>query len=231
MIATALDFIKDELALYLFTKEPDSYPLQSEITNVAGFYGPTGNTTVDLNKQIQLTLVSVEEERMDGVRPFFEKNPDQSYTQLVAPVRIVIYVLFTATASDYAKSLRDLSNVIAFFQRFSVFDKDARDSNGNLRYPNMNANVPPDKPWRAIEKVIFKLHQLSLEQQNNLWASLGTKYLPHVVYQVRLLSFFDKTGDRIKEITDVSAVAKQKSPADDRDWAEVPGDNFVVPSS
>lgn len=228
MITTALEFIKEELASFLFNKDPDDYPLQSEIANVSGFYAPTGNSTIDLNKQIQITLVSVEEERMDGVRPFYEKNPDLSYTQLASPVRIIIYILFTATANDYVKSLRDLSNVIGYFQRFSVFDKDARDSDNNLRYPNMNINVPPNKPWRAIEKIIFKLQHLSFEQQNNLWASLGTKILPHVMYQVRLLSFFDKNGDKVKEIVQIPAVVKQKSPADERDWPVIPGDTFVV---
>ncbi|SKB72073.1 Pvc16 family protein [Dyadobacter psychrophilus] len=209
MISTALEFIKEELASYLFLKDPDDYPLPGEITNVSGFFSPTGNSTIDLNKQIQITLVSLEEERMDGIRPFFEQNPDKSYTQFSAPLQATMYVLFTATANDYAKSLRDLSNVVGFFQRFSVFDKDATDINGDPRYPDMNINVPPDKPWRAIEKIIFKLHPLSFEQQNNLWASLGTKYLPHVVYQVRLLSFADRNGERVREIVTVHAETEQ----------------------
>jgi hypothetical protein len=230
MITTALEFIKDELAGYLFQKEPDDYPLLGEITNVSGFFSPTGNATIDLNKNIQVTLISVEEERLDGVRPYYEQRPDLTYTQLSAPLRVTIYLLFTATANDYGRSLRDLSNVIGFFQRFSVFDKNAVDGGGNLRYPNMNINVPPGKPWRAIEKIIFKLHHLTFEQQNNLWASLGTKYLPNAVYQVRLLSFFDKNGDNIPEIRQIPAEVKQRGPTDTRDWPVIPGDTFLVPN-
>jgi hypothetical protein len=119
--------------------------------------------------------------------------------------------------------------VIGFFQRFSVFDRNAVDSGGNPRYPNMNINVPANKPWRAIEKIIFKLHHLTFEQQNNLWASLGTKYLPNVVFQVRVLSFFDKTGENVREIVRIPAEVKQKSPGDTRDWEVIPGDQFEVP--
>ena len=38
-----------------------------------------------------------------------------------------------------------------------------------------------------IEYLIVELYSLSFEQQNQLWASLGGKYMPSVVYKVRLV--------------------------------------------
>ncbi len=73
-------------------------------------------------------------------------------------------------ADNYVAALRRLSQAIVFFQGTSFFDR--------IKFPTF----PPE-----IEKLTVELFSLSLEQQNQLWASLGAKYFPSVVYKLRLL--------------------------------------------
>ncbi len=201
MIRTSLEFIKTEISNYCFYKEPDIYPSVADVLNIAGFFSPNGSSTVDLNKHLQLTLLNLEEERLEGVRAHYLRTDTDSLMQLRAPVTINMYLLFTATASNYLTSLHDISNVISFFQVHQTFHKD--------KYPSINASVaePISKHWRLIERLDFQIHSLSLEQQNNLWAALGTKHLPHVVYKVRMLTFFEKAGEAVEQIVDMGLKA------------------------
>ena len=67
----------------------------------------------------------------------------------------------------------------------SVFDE--------ARFPNLNASVtePDIKPWQLIERLKLQIINLSFEQQNNLWAMFGGKYVPSAIYKMNLLTVFD----------------------------------------
>ena len=43
-----------------------------------------------------------------------------------------------------------------------------------------------------MKKLIVELYSYSFEQQYNFWTILGAKYLPSVLYKVRLLAFQEK---------------------------------------
>ncbi|MGL4630584.1 MAG: Pvc16 family protein [Leadbetterella sp.] len=196
MIRTALEFVKSELSSYCFSKEPEIYGSISDVINVSGFYSPSGSSTIDLNKHLQLTLLNLEEERLEASRPYYVPKDDR-IAQLKAPVTLNIYLLFVATSPNYLTSLHDLSNVIGFFQVNPSFHKD--------KFASMNSTIsdPLNRPWRLIERLDFNIHSLTLEQQNNVWAALGTKHLPHIMYKVRMLSFFDKEGEISEPIVEV----------------------------
>ncbi|PWJ57465.1 uncharacterized protein DUF4255 [Dyadobacter jejuensis] len=197
MIRTALEFIKTELSSYCYNKEPLNYLTNGSVAKVSGFYSASGSSTVDLDKHLQITLINLEEERLEGVRSHYIPNDSDKFTKLRAPVTINLYVLFTATAIDYLEGLHDISNVISFFQVNQTFSKN--------HFPAMNASVtdPTARPWRLIERLDFTIHTLTLEQQNNLWAALGTKHLPHILYKVRMLSFFDMQGESTEPIIEM----------------------------
>ena len=40
---------------------------------------------------------------------------------------------------------------------------------------------------QVIEKLIVEMISLTFEQQNHMWGTLGAKYLPSVLYKVRML--------------------------------------------
>jgi hypothetical protein len=90
------------------------------------------------------------------------------------PIYLNLDILFAANYTDYYTSLLLISNVIKFFQFQNVFT------------PLNSPNLPP-----GIEELIFDLKTLSLQDLNNLWGILGSKYIPSVVYKMRLIIISD----------------------------------------
>jgi hypothetical protein len=85
-----------------------------------------------------------------------------------------LYVLFSAYFSNgnYPESLRFISFIIAFFQQKGAFNR---------------VNTPRLDP--EIDKLIFEMASISPEQLNNVWGCLGAKYMPSVIYKVRMLTY------------------------------------------
>ena len=192
MIRTALEFIQGELDAYIADREnnPGDYAPGS-IVDIRSIVLPNGNLNLDNNKHITIMLAGMEEERREGKRPHILPTSDNKFFSLNPPVEINLFLLFIAHSSDYATALRDLSDVISFFQANIVFDEQ--------RFPNLNASVeqPAEKPWQLIERLSFRLSNLSFEQQNNLWAMLGGKYVPSALYKASLLTAFDTKSKQV----------------------------------
>ncbi|AHF17470.1 DUF4255 domain-containing protein [Niabella soli] len=187
MIRTAFEFIKGELDAYISDREndPANYSPGS-IVEVGSVVSPfNNNTSFDSTKHITITLIGVEEERREGKRPYMVATNDRKLLKLNPPVELNLLLLFIAHSADYSTALRDLSDVAAFFQANTVFDEQ--------HFPNLNATVlsPDEKPWQLIERLSFRLHNLSFEQQNNLWGMFGSKYVPSVIYKMSLLTVLD----------------------------------------
>lgn len=200
MIRTALDFIKKELDSYLVDRQQDpaNYTLNN-VVDLQSVVAPDGTVNLNDERHITMMLVGIEEERREGKRPHYVPAAENKYLKLNPPVEINLRVLFVAHHSNYETALRDLSEVVSFFQKHLVFDE--------KNYPSLNATVtdPINKPWQLIERLSFKMESLSFEQQNNLWAMLGGKYIPSILYKVSLLTVFDtKSNEAAPAITEMS---------------------------
>lgn len=186
MIRTALEFIKTELDAFVADRENDPANYAAgNIVDINSIVLPNGNINLDSNKHITITLAGMEEERREGKRPYIMAADDNKFLKLNPPIEINLFLLFIAHSGNYETALRDLSDVIAFFQANVVFDEQ--------RFPNLNASVaePDIKPWQLIERLSFRLSNLSFEQQNNLWAMFGGKYIPSALYKMTLLTIFN----------------------------------------
>ncbi|MDR0793340.1 MAG: DUF4255 domain-containing protein [Chitinophagaceae bacterium] len=200
MIRTALEFIQKELDAYIADREqdPSSYPAGS-IVDLKSIIKPDGTINVTETSHVTIMLVGIEEERREGKRPYYMPTDDKQFMRLNPPVELDLSVLFVGHNSDYPTSLRDISDVIAFFQSNFIFDAQ--------KYPALNSTVtdPVNKPWQTIERLSCRLCTLSFEQQNNLWALLGSKYMPGVVYRINMLTVFDTQGrDKTASINEIS---------------------------
>lgn len=199
MIRTALEFIKKELDAYIAGRENDagSYGV-GNIVDVNTVVLPSGSPGLDNNKHITLMLAGLEEERREGKRPYLQPTDNNNFVSLHPPVELQLFVLCIAHSADYPTALRDLGSVLAFFQANPVFDEQ--------KFPALNAQVadPAAKPWQLIERLSFRLYNLSFEQQNNLWSMLGSKYIPSVLYKASMISIFDTRGQ--DKITPVNAL-------------------------
>lgn len=186
MLRTVLEFLAEELQLYIQSKDPAVFSNEISVV-VSSLMKPDGTFAIkasqnDVTFKIVATLVNLEEDRVAESQQYFERVSDKiRYHQ--PPVNINLYLLFSALTDNYLSDLRLLSYVIGFFQSHPVFDSN--------RYPHLNNKVDSSKPWQRIGKIIAHLHPLTFEQQNNLWSSIGAKYMPSVLYKVRTITFAD----------------------------------------
>ena len=186
MIRTALEFLSEELNSYLKRKDAenlgnvDCVVLSNLMKPDGTFALPTDQANE--NFKVIITLINLEEDRVAESQYNYQKVNDKLLV-VNPPVNINAYVLFSVFASHYPTALRLLSYIISFFQSQSVFDSES--------YPQMNAKADADKPWLKVGRLVTTLYSTSFEQQNNLWAALGAKYMPNVIYKMRTMSFID----------------------------------------
>ncbi len=202
MIRTALEFIKKELDAYVASREndPANYTPGS-IVDIKALISPNGNINIDGNTHITIMVASIEEEKREGKRPYIIPSDHNTFSKRNPPIEINLFLLLVANSSDYPTALRDLSDIIGFFQSNVVFTEQS--------YPGLNASVtdPEAKPWQLIDRLTFRIHNFSFEQQNNLWGMFGGKYIPSIVYKMNLLTAFDqKSKDDTPAITQLGVL-------------------------
>ncbi|WP_158596881.1 DUF4255 domain-containing protein [Aquimarina sp. BL5] len=147
-------------------------------SDIIEFISTTSNDPVSFtNDKITPFLINISEDRKF-------RNPDQYSgivrngirTQTNPEIRIELLILFVSKFSKYDQALKFLSHVIKFFQVNRIFNP--------LNSPQLSDE--------NIEKLVVELISIPLEEQNQVWHSLNTSYLPSVLYRVRLLSFIDE---------------------------------------
>ncbi len=163
MIDLALVFLRDQINAYLMET------IQTEMVVLGHLVNMNGQTNVS---EIGLTLINIEQETaLKNTNPY-RRVSDDEISKIHPPVYLNLYVLVSAyfgdTEENYREALKNLSRVVRFFQAKPLFNQ------------QNSPNLDPE-----IEKIVVELVSFSFEQQNNLWAALGGKYLPSVIYKIR----------------------------------------------
>jgi hypothetical protein len=185
MIDTALSFLTDQINAYLQLKNDPVTAASPEIvlTNVAA---QDGNWAIP-EKTLGLSLINIEEERVFKEQQSTFRNESGDIEHYNPNIKLNLYILISANfaAGDaggstnatgvYKEGLKQLSYVISFFQGKYVFT------------PDTSPDLPPE-----LKKLIVELHSYSFEQQYNFWSVVGAKYLPSVLYKVRMLVYQEK---------------------------------------
>lgn len=174
MINPALTFIADELDAYIAAKTGTSGTVL-----LNALVAPDGSTAAGIAGKLTISLVNIEEERvMKAQSPYSEPSSGGIVSRINPEIKVNLYALFagvpdaTATAGAYDTSLTLVSHVISFFQSRNDFNL--------TNSPNLDPQI---KHLKA------DLYTLPIEQQNYLWGALGAKYMPSVIYRLRLLTF------------------------------------------
>jgi len=170
MINEALSCLAKELNGYLKNKHMLVYESEEKVL-LSGLVDQAGQVAIKDENTIVITLVNIEEEPVSRTSSLVS---NRTTGNIPNPVCINLYILFSAyfPRSNYEESLKFLALVIAFLQEKNVFTA---------------SDTPSLDP--AIEKLSLEMVNLSTEKLNNLWATLGAKYIPSVLYKLRMLSF------------------------------------------
>ena len=176
MIDNVLEVIKEEVNTFFRLKMRDT---KEQYIHLVPVIDQEGKSSVNENT-ICMSLVKIEEDKINmsnGTQVEYTDSGTQCYK---APVKLHLYVLFSASSSDgqeknYKEALKRISRVIAFFQSKNVF------TSGNT--PMLDTSVG---------KLSAELFNMTMEEQNNLWGMLGGIYRPSVLYKFRALPVREK---------------------------------------
>ncbi len=190
MINEALKCLVSELNEFLKSQHMFGNDLKSKVL-LSGIVDQAGQVAIKEENTIVVTLVNIEEE---PVSKSYNPGNNRTTENMNNPVSINLYVLFSAyfANSNYDEALKFLALVISFLQEKNVFT--------TANSPTLDSN---------IEKMSLEMVSLSTEKLNNLWATLGAKYMPSVLYKLRMLSF---SSNQLKEYRPAITSANERNP-------------------
>jgi hypothetical protein len=170
MLDIALQFLRDELNSYLVSRTgSDAVKVQ-----MSSLVDETGKYALD-NGTIGAVIINIEEERT-----FKSHIPEYAYVNgqhvvLEPDLKLNLHVMFAANFKLYDIALKYIAFVLTYFQSNPSFTSE--------EYPALDTR---------IRKLIVELQSLSYEQLNQIWAFIGGKQLPSVVYKVRMVAVQDE---------------------------------------
>jgi hypothetical protein len=184
MIYSAVSHLASQLNQFL---KQTHDPLE-DIVLVSNLFGHDGNAVLNTNNKLIMFLANLEKDTVP-YRHHQGHAGDRSVISSRA-IYLNLYVMVAANFSggNYSEALKFISSTISFFQRFPVFDHD----------------VTPDLDSR-IEKLMLEIENLKINELSNLWTLLGGKYLPSVLYKVRMVAF--DAGDVIGQVPNIRSPA------------------------
>jgi hypothetical protein len=191
MIDQVLNAIITQLNTYIGTVDPEVI-----LGNVSFADAFQDNSSQNLSDKIIASVVNIEQEESlrnlpfrrtvhtpGGIPQVQERQPE---------IYLNIYVLFGANKNNYGTALNRISQVIGFFQRKFVF----------------TATDIPVLATFNLDRIIFDLYSTSFEELNQLWSVMGGKYIPSVVYKMRLAVIQNAEPQGAGIITEINLGAK-----------------------
>jgi hypothetical protein len=176
MIDLALNFLNTQLDNYLRDKlDPTNHSPFIQLANIAWNDADNSVSPKDPSSSAFITLVNIEEDRISKSPEGFTRNNNNSIVYKNPQIYLNLYVLFSVNLSSYSESLKRLSLIIQYFQYKNVFT-------------TLNSSGLP----AGVDKLILDLSTLSFQDMNNLWGILGSKYLPSVMYKLRLIKISEE---------------------------------------
>ena len=183
MIHHALIFLTNELNEYLKLRTGSPTVDRVFLTSVAT---ESGGVVIP-NKSLGVSLINIEEERVYKDQRTSLINNQGNVEYLNPELKLNLYVLISAnfqdekkndSTDDYVEGLKQLSLIISFFQAKNVV-------------------TPYNSPTLAdfgsnLKKLSVELYSYSFEQLYNFWSVVGTKYLPSVLYKIRVVTFQER---------------------------------------
>jgi hypothetical protein len=172
MILEALSCLAEEMNQYFRNK----LKVNEEKVILSAITNQDGTVAIQGENKVVITLVNIEKESVAKNTTSGGRGGDISPS-----VSVNLFLMFSAyfSATNYPESLRFIDFVIAFLQEKSVFT---------------SANTP--RLDNSIEKLSFEMESPGAEKLNNIWATMGAKYMPSVLYKMRMLTY---DGRNMKE--------------------------------
>lgn len=174
-----LNIIIDELVQLI---DPDI-----NIANVATLND--GDEFLETKSSIVLSVVNIQEDKTLKNQSIYNiKKVDKTVETVAHPPQYLnISLLFTSYSKDqtkYLDGLEKLQNIIEYFQinNSFYFENITKKLITYFSFKNLTA-LQKEK----YSKITLMSVSLSMEQLNQMWSYLGSKYMPSILFEMRVL--------------------------------------------
>lgn len=169
MIDTAINHIASNVNQHLMR----TFGLNEDVVVVSNILEQDGTVATHVNNKIVVSLVNIEKESVPLNNVGHAPASAMRRTVSNPPIYVNLYLMFASyfSGGNYQEGLKFISNTIHYLQGQSVFDQH--------NSPQLDRN---------ISKLVMDIHNLDITDLSNLWGVLSGKYLPSVLYKVRMVT-------------------------------------------
>lgn len=167
MIDAALTQISQQLNQALRRR----FRISDDLVALSSIHEQDGSVASHIADKLVVSLVNIEKETVTMQRGSREAASRDAFLRPPICLNLIVMVSANFGSSNYAEALKLLSSCVSYFQSRPVLD---------------HANTP-DLDTR-IEKLTLEIRNLDVTELSNLWGILSGRYMPSVLYKVRMLS-------------------------------------------
>ncbi len=179
MIDSAISHIASQLNQYLRR----SFDLSEDVVVISNILEQDGSVASHIDNKLVVFLVNIEKDAVAHRQPNGNMAGGDRSVISYPPIYLNLFLMFAGNFSgnNYLESLKFVSNTISFFQRRPVFD--------HQNTPDLDSR---------IDKLVMDIENINITDLNNLWSVLSGRYLPSILYKVRMVAF--DSGDVITQV-------------------------------
>jgi len=170
MIDTAINYIANSTNQHLMR----SFDLDEDVVVVSNILEQDGTVATHVNNKIVVSLVNIEKDSVPFRQQAVSGSASARNPVTNQAIHFNLYLMFASyfSGNNYQEGLKFISSTISFFQGQNVFD--------HQNSPGLDSH---------IDKLILDIENLDMNDLSNLWGILSGKYLPSVLYKVRMVSY------------------------------------------
>ncbi|MGX9460852.1 DUF4255 domain-containing protein [Shewanella sp. A14] len=170
------------------------FELSEDIVVISNLVNHDGSVCANINNRVVLFITNIEKET--AMSHSSDSHRAAAFAT-VKPIFLNLYLMVSANfnGTNYNESLKFISSVIGFFQINPVFN--------HQNSPELN---------RKIDKIILDIENIQTQDLSNIWGMLGAKYVPSILYKVRMITIDDQIETfRVNRTSDVDVTLKSQS--------------------
>jgi hypothetical protein len=154
-----------------------AFHVSEDLVVVSNLVDLNGNPPTTAGNKLVVFVANIERETVvagQGMRAAVGGGERDAVAQTSAAVHLNLMLMFAANfgGNQYTEALKFIAATVAFFQGRALFD---------------HHNSPDLDP--RIERLVLDMESLDLSELAQLWGILGGKYVPSVLYRMRMISF------------------------------------------
>ncbi|MEL6863527.1 MAG: DUF4255 domain-containing protein [Bacteroidota bacterium] len=194
MIGHSLNFIAQELNKHI-CNTLKIHPSNQKVL-LSSIIDPDGNMAVKESNVLLIKLINIEPDPIaNGSQPTVHYPRGSDFVES-APLYLNLQFLLAAYFKpEQIKTGLDMLTVgIAFLQGKSLW----------------NSQNTPELP-EGLERLVFEMGTLDLHQLNHVWGAIGAKYMPSVIYKMKMLVIDDHVFQGLIPSISTIATSVEKS--------------------